>query len=430
MSHLKLPEPLKVNKSIAREFDKLEEKGKTFFPFIAYPTIEMLFQLFLIKKYKSNCLVLGKNSFTYSAIGISIRLKLNYTKTEEAKMKDEFSHISKQIVECIKKGEKTIMIPLFYTVGIAAHQNVLIYRKDLVQLEHFEPHGAAFRSNEKIQKSSTNILIFFTNILNSYLKLNNIKEVKFIEASQVCPYISGLQSLEGKSKLKKPKLEKGYCAAWSMFFSELCLKNPEISSSEIMENIYNYLTTKPSTEDYLRKIIRGYTGYIFETVNTYLEIFFRPKITIFDLISFTKSDNSKIIKIENALRILVSIESKALLDPDFNLKEELRQANQEYKEKTKGMTKEEAKVARHKNFVISLVYYKKRILQNYEEYSNYGKISEPILDSPLEIRKEEMINPDIITKRIPVETENNKKINTKSLKVKKASPNSKTKRRK
>jgi len=329
MSELKLPEPLKVNKSISRDFDKLEEKGKTFFPFIAYPTIEMLFQLFLIKKYKSKCVVLGKDRFTYSPIGFSIHLKVNYTKTEEIKMQDEFSHISKQIVECIKKGEKTIMIPLFYTVGRGSHQNVLIYRKDLGQLEHFEPHGAVFSSNEKLQKSSTNILIFLTNILNSYLKLNNIKEVKFIEASQVCPYIIGLQSLEGRSKLKKPKLEKGYCAAWSMFFSELCFKNPEMSSSEIMENIYNYLTTKPSTEDYLRKIIRGYTGYIFETVNTYLEIFFKPKLTIFDLIDFTKSDNYKITKIEDALRILVSIESKALLDPNFNLKKKQRQTKKE-----------------------------------------------------------------------------------------------------
>ena len=149
---LDLPEPLKVNKSIARELDKLEEKSGTIFPFKAIQPIEMLFNLFLIKKYKSNCLILGKRDFPMSKIGLYLPpAKLKHTKQEKEEMNIELSHISKQLIECIKKGANIIIIPVFFNSGRSAHQNVLIYRKNLAQLEHFEPHGNAFLSKARLQ---------------------------------------------------------------------------------------------------------------------------------------------------------------------------------------------------------------------------------------------------------------------------------------
>jgi hypothetical protein len=430
--HLKLPEPIRINKNISRELDKLEEKTGNIFPFKSIQPVQVLFNLFLIKKYKSNCIILGKRFNPHSTIGLYISLKIRYTKKEETEMRYDFSHISNQIIECVKKGSNTIIIPLFYDGRKWAHQNVLIYRKNLAQLEHFEPHGYAVENNIKMQISVSNNLLLFTDILNSKLKSNGFQEVTFIDASQVCPYIEGLQSLEAKSQLRKKKLDGvGYCAAWSMFFSELCLKNPEISSSEIMNNIYNYLSTKSSAEDYLLKVIRGYAGYILENVNTYLEIFFKPKITFFDILDIYKNAREdelidfKFNKIKRVLEILVNIEARALLDPDFNLKKELKQVSQQYKEKTKGMTKEQIKIARHRTYLLSEIYYTKRILQNYEEYNKHGKITEPIFDSLDEIREEEIVNTNV-TKRIPFQL----KKQVKSVKVKKTFPKTKTQRKK
>ena len=132
------------------------------------------------------------------------------------------------------------------------------------------------------------------------------------------------------------------------------------------------------------------------------------------------------------------------MDPNFNLENELKEAKKKYREKTKGMTEEEARKAREKDKLIELLYYKKRILQNYEEYSTYGKISEPIIESPLEIKKEEMVNKDVIKKGRPKEFEEEgfkmvegekekeeiKNPAPKSVKSKKSSPNSKTKKKK
>jgi hypothetical protein len=245
----------------------------------------------------------------------------------------------------------------------------------------------------------------------------------------VCPYLSGLQSLEEKSLLKRSKDEPaGYCSIWSMFFAELCLKNPEKSSEQILEDIYNYLTTKKSAENYLRKVIRGYSGYVVESVNTYLKIFFKPTYTVRDVIEFSKNMIfSKIYKMRNAIRILVELESEVLLKDDYDLEADLKNVTKLYNKAIKGMTLEQQKEARHKDRAIQPLYYRKRILQNYEEYSNYGKISEPIEDSPLELMEETMTDQRVLLKRQPGNTQAIKESPVKKTKTRKKrlSPNTK-----
>jgi hypothetical protein len=63
------------------------------------------------------------------------------------------------------------------------------------------------------------------------------------------------------------------------------------------------------------------------------------------------------------------------------------------------MTVEQQRAVREKSEGIRFLYYQKRILQNYEEYSNYGKISEPLADSPLELMKDTMTNKSVLDKR-------------------------------
>jgi len=54
----------------------------------------------------------------------------------------------------------------------------------------------------------------------------------------------------------------GYCTAWSMFFTELCLKNPEFSSRQIHDAIIEKTELYEDKNDYLRNVIRGYTCFI------------------------------------------------------------------------------------------------------------------------------------------------------------------------
>jgi hypothetical protein len=401
---MKLPQPIKVKPSIARYLDDLEEKGNTIFAFAGAGFVETIAYLYLLNKYKSKCIAKVSRSkninYRDRPIGITIPLKINYSKDDENNLKEEFGSLSKILADCVKRGEKTIIIPLGYTRNMGGHANMLILRMNRRELEHYEPHGSEYVGNEKLQLSSKRVLSFFVNILNREFKKDNLQEVKYVDASQVCPYISGFQELEGQSKLpKKGKLEpRGYCAAWSIFFAELCLKNPDMSSSELLDNVYNYLTTKESGPDYLKSVIRGYAGFITQQVNVYLSVFFKRKITVKELLDNRLTTKS--MTVEDVLNILVDLETYIAMNPEFDLKRELKKAMKEYRNLTRGKTKQEQIELRRgskydKN--IANAYYKKRILQNFEEYKNVGRVtSEPVFDSPEEINREQIKNLDIL----------------------------------
>ena len=406
MSSLKLPEPIKVSKNLAHELDELEKKGETIVTICGYSNIESLFYLYLIKKYKSKCVTKKTNILDKqdTLLGMSVNIKMKLTKEEEAEMREQFVNLAKTLTNCIKKGEETIIIPLNYYKGFlpVGHSNVLIYRRRTNAIEHFEPHGGEFKGSEKEQANIERKIDFFIRIFNAELKKDNIHAVTYVAATNVCPYLQGLQSLENNSVLKKSKGEPGgYCSIWSMFFAELCLKNPDKSSEEILEDIYNYLTTKENANNYLKKVIRGYSGYIVETVNIYLKIFFKPTYTVLDIIDFTKkhASSTKYGTLMHVIRILLDLEAEILLDDDYDLEAELSRVKRMYKRSTKGMTVEQQRAVRAKSEGIRFLYYQKRILQNYEEYSNYGKISEPLADSPLELMKDTMTNQSVLNKR-------------------------------
>jgi len=406
MSSLKLPEPIKVSKKLAQELDELEKKGETIVTICGYSNIESLFYLYLIKKYKSKCVAKKTNLLDKqdTLLGMSINIKMKLTKEEEAEMREQFINLAKTLKKCIKKGEETIIIPLNYYKGFlpVGHSNVLIYRRRTNAIEHFEPHGGEFKESEKEQANIERKIDFFIRIFNAELKKDNIPAVTYVAATNVCPYLQGLQTIENNSLLKKSKGEPGgYCSIWSMFFAELCLKNPDKSSEEILEDIYNYLTTKENANNYLKKVIRGYSGYIVETVNIYLKIFFKPTYTVLDIIDFTKkhASSKKYTTLMEVIKILLDLEAEILLDDDYDLEAELSRVKKMYKRATKGMTVEQQRETRAKSWGIRFLYYQKRIFQNYEEYSNYGKISEPLTDSPLELMQDTMTNQSVLNKR-------------------------------
>ena len=392
-----LPEPLKVKPSIAKYLDKLEEDGKTIWAFGGTDIVENIFYLHLMNKYKSKCVPKG----TKRPIGLDISLKVKYTKAEEIELNQQFNEIGKIIADCVKRGEKMILLPLTYTKGMSGHFNLLVYKVNNNEVEHFEPHGGEYTGNEKLQESSKKIMEFFVNILNIHLKRNGLHAAKYVEASEVCPYIRGLQDLEGSSKLKKVKIEpSGYCAAWGLFFAELNLKNPDLTSIEILDNIYKYLTTKESGPNYLRSVIRGYAGYIYQNVDRYLEIFFKPRIRLVDIVGrkIYSSDFSKIRKLKDVMQVLIDLEMKIVSDPTFDYKKELKSVMKDYKKETLGKTKDEQREIRKNDESLRTLYYKKRILQNYEEYKRDGRISESVFDSPEDIKEEDIKDLTVIEK--------------------------------
>jgi hypothetical protein len=138
---------------------------------------------------------------------------------------------------------------------------------------------------------------------------------------------------------------------------------------------------------------------------------------VIDLVNNMRKYNSKEkIKyhtIDSAIQLLIELESNILGNINYNLEADLKATKKEYKRLTKGMTKEELREKRGnylmakswnstrfnlEDKLITNLYFKKRILQNYEEYSNYGTISESVLEPDEELARDKIINLNILAK--------------------------------
>jgi hypothetical protein len=120
-----------------------------------------------------------------------------------------------------------------------------------------------------------------------------------------------------------------------------------------------------------------------------------------------------IVKLFFAIQLLIELESNVLGNINYNLEADLKATKKEYKRLTKGMTKEQLREKRSnyllakswespkfnlEDKLITNLYFKKRILQNYEEYSNYGNISEPVLEPDEVLARDKIINLNILNK--------------------------------
>lgn len=100
------------------------------------------------------------------------------------------------------------------------HTNMLIYDRAKNVIEHFEPYGY----KETYSKVYENIKKMF-----SFLN------VKYLSPLSVCP-TQGPQMMDIKCLKKLPLFKSiGFCIIWSLWYTELRILNPDISSKELIK---------------------------------------------------------------------------------------------------------------------------------------------------------------------------------------------------
>lgn len=331
-SQIKFPEEYTLeegNKKITKKINRLSKKGlEKISDFIGTSPVEAMFYLYLLKKYKSPCFLIEATSGDFwEILGINLKIREFYSVEESEFINSYLERLAVKLVDCIKNDVNIIIIPLgltlYYPDGIdSGHANVLIYRKKFNHIEHFEPHGkiGAF-DNEKLNSSINLFLKLFVEYVNIELFKNktpvqaqDLKPIELIESTQVCPYIHGLQTYEELSIISNLEIEGGgYCAAWSMFFTELCLKNPSMTSSQIITSVFSTAQDKLSTEDHFKHVIRGYTTFINEKISTYFTFLLDKKIDIADI---KKMDGNEQSKLKDKLKIIISMETELTFNPN------------------------------------------------------------------------------------------------------------------
>jgi hypothetical protein len=358
-THIKLPTVPKYVDNVSRKIKSMVKRHAKMLPFTGNYIVENLFYIYLFKKYKMNCFMTQQSSGGVGKIGILIKIK----ESKDPIMQENIDSDVESLISCILEGEEIIVIPVSIMVDIAGffgcHSNLLIYRRSFNQLEHFEPHGATFQGkhaeiiNREIELYMTLLMekinehIDFTNsemeqklnimtkaqlkmiLVNSGLNGNGDKKkladdvrrlmtaphIDFIKSEQVCPIADGLQIMEIKSILPvDTDLEPsgGYCSAWNMFFAELCLKNPEASSRQLFDAIMEKIGDG-SKNDYLKRMIRGYTYFINKKISKYFTNIFEEPMTIENVNSLitTKKDDPRILNfldVHTKLMIILGFE--------------------------------------------------------------------------------------------------------------------------
>lgn len=322
------------NEKIKKKLDHFSEKGiEKITEFIGLASIESMFYLYLLKKYKSPCFLIGSTGNFWEILGVNLYIRDFYSEEETAKIKSYLERLAKKLVDCINNDVNIIIIPLGLTLFTPGnqepddHANLLIYRKTFNHIEHFEPHGKTGSfGNEKFNNTIDLFLKLFVECVNVELfkdktpaQMQRNTPIELIESSRVCPRLKGLQSIEEESSLFKfQDIESGgYCAAWSMFFTELCLKNPTMTSSQIINSVFSAAFNKSlffTTEDYFRHIIRGYARFINEKISTYFKFLLQDnKINVAKIKKMTGDER---IQLTKKMKMIINIEMSLTTNPN------------------------------------------------------------------------------------------------------------------
>jgi hypothetical protein len=280
------------------EGEKYQEEGIKYYN---NPVLLNLLQFYLIEKYGSaSCFIrtgLAGNYYNYySYTTAGLVLIGGEDKPYRQKFyKERFYKQIKLILKCMERikftNEEVIIIPLqlYYVGEVSSHQNMLIYRKSLGVIEHFEPHGRSFNGYNKTAHNyyNTQVPIILETIVNKMNTINNESghtyyknNLVYVPPSDVCPYISGFQSIEGMVVVSDNIIKKeggGFCLLWSFFWAEMVLLNPHIPTNDLYKLVIQamHTSTKNKTTKYipliLRNIIRGYLQVMYVQVKHIIE---------------------------------------------------------------------------------------------------------------------------------------------------------------
>jgi hypothetical protein len=290
-----LPDEINYNDKIAKKMERMFKEQDKLEPNIGVFYLANLFYLYLFNKYKMSCVLTSNRNKI--AIKLYLKIPEHPTPKSEREQEAETRYNISNLLGCIMKKHKVIIIPFSITYTIKdkehGHANLLIYRQNTQVIEHFEPHGNAYYGthHEVIRPKIEEYLANFIHLLNESIRNSDDEEfynlskqdrvnfvatplVTLINSFDVCPVVKGVQALEGNSciPLNAAIEPAGYCSAWSMFFTELCLKNPDVSSRDIYASIMAKTNLYSNKNDYLRNVIRGYTSYINNKIEKYFSV--------------------------------------------------------------------------------------------------------------------------------------------------------------
>lgn len=325
---LVLPEPIRVppHKKVKSELDLFSSQSDKFEKYLGRNTIGNLYYIYLFNKYKSKCITYDSNRA--NNLGLYLKIDENANDRKKIAFYEHMKLIAKQICKCVNGGMETFVIPftfLFSEWVNTSHANLLIYRKVDNTIERFEPYGTSIGIKNDIIVEEK--LGEFCAIMNEQFDKYKMPHIRFKSASEVCPYIRGLQTIEEENRKRDPNEGGGYCLAWSMFFAELVLNNPGVPSADLLDMVMQHVDKGKRGQTYLVNVIKGYAYHISTKLEKYYSLLFTGEDKSSDAIvsdntNFYKAilngDSETLAKFRAQVKYIIGLEMKMSIFPKFN----------------------------------------------------------------------------------------------------------------
>ena len=318
--------PRDTQVAVAGVFESLDERGQHFaaegIDFAPTMVLAGISNLYLNKKYGTNCYMYGSNSsirhFLHGGFRIDV-LSDPLPPITPFFLEDFIEKNLNQIkifLDCLKNNNPVIIIPLsLHFLSGGHHANMLFFKRRDETLEHFEPHGQSLSRNPRNGEIITRILQTLVDKINEVKKkpvysIPGLGDIRLVPSHQVCVRASGLQSVQ--EELKGFGIERGqYCQMWSFLFAELALLNPDTSSKNILDEIFRLLDTKYGPQ-FLSNVIRGYVSVLGDGISEFLSEFINNVLTIENM--------SYIFSIDEKYAHYLSLMLEYVITCEFNVK--------------------------------------------------------------------------------------------------------------
>lgn len=192
----------------------------------------------------------------YDSLGLVKSYKIEYLNFEViwAYQKLFFPTNFDQTISTVLNNKcRFIIIPLGIELTNGSHANILIYDKNLNEIERFESYGSDYPYGFNYNPSQLDI-----QLERKFRQL--IPNSKYIKPSVFLPKI-GFQYLESYIYQKKGKIGDpgGFCAAWSAWYADKRITHKDVDRTILVKKLIRKIR---ETDTSFRNLIRNYTGNI------------------------------------------------------------------------------------------------------------------------------------------------------------------------
>ena len=219
--------------------------------------------LYFSKKHENTCLVIPPKTLFKKISNEDAYYDTDIFYKDSLSIKSGFIDVFKTC----KKRFILFPVSVFAKVG-GAHANMMIYDTKTRELERFDPHGRLSARDDLVNAFSS-----FDSDIQTELKYNGIEISTYSTPLDFCPSLS-FQKLEEADKaiLNDPG---GFCQAWSEWYADLRLSNPDSSRDEVVQIAVRKIKQDPKG---FKSFIRSYANFVSEMGEEFRKSNFDTKI--------------------------------------------------------------------------------------------------------------------------------------------------------